>query len=136
MSMMIFRDNSLQYAVSNDYDNIERIDLFSEFLEGKVEEGDEMILMGHDIHTVFDKHELKKFNNLFSLQHGDVVDFLEEIMGMRIDMTMATFMLRTLYDTDSVSTPSSSAQVVKSGLAQTAAFTKNLLGRFGGMFTS
>lgn len=32
-SMMIFRDNALYYAVSNDYDNVERIDLFSEFLE-------------------------------------------------------------------------------------------------------
>lgn len=36
MSMMIFRDHSLQYAVSNDYDNPERIDLFSEFLEGRM----------------------------------------------------------------------------------------------------
>lgn len=59
--------------------------------------GDEMILLGYDIHTVFDKQELKKFDNLFSLQHGDVVDFLEEIMSMRIDMSLATFILRTTY---------------------------------------
>lgn len=56
-----------------------------------------MILLGHDIHTVFDKHELKKFNNLFSLQHGDVVDFLEEIMSMRIDISVATFLLKSVF---------------------------------------
>jgi hypothetical protein len=32
-SMVIIRDSALYYAVSNDYDNVERIDLFSEFLE-------------------------------------------------------------------------------------------------------
>jgi hypothetical protein len=100
-SMMIFRDSTLYYAVSNDYDNIERIDLFSEFLEGEMTAGDEMVLLGYDIHTVFDKKELKKFDNLFSLQNGDVVDFLEEIMSMRIDMTLATFILRTVFSRSS-----------------------------------
>jgi hypothetical protein len=95
-SMMIFRENSLYYAVSNEYDSVERIDLFSEFLEGEIESGDEMIILWYDIHTVFDKHELKKFNNLFSLQGNDVVDFLEEIMTMRIDISLLTFLLRTV----------------------------------------
>ncbi len=95
-SMMIFRDNALYYAVSNDYDNPESIDLFSEFVEGEVLPGDEMILVGYDIHTVFDKKELKKFNELYSLQNGNVMDFLEEIIGMRIDMSLATYMIRTV----------------------------------------
>jgi hypothetical protein len=51
--------------------------------------------MGYDLHTVFDKHELKKFNDVFSLQNTDTVQFLEEIMSMRMDISLVSFLLKS-----------------------------------------
>lgn len=68
VSLMIFRENKLFYAINNDYQPSGKIDFFSEFVEGEINEEDEILTIGNDIYTVFDKKEIKRFNDVFISQ--------------------------------------------------------------------
>ncbi len=109
-SVLIFRENWLYYSVNNDYGLQGKIDLFSEFIEGEVQNEDKIIAIGNDIHVVFDKKEIKKFNEIFVQGGHDTMDFLEETLSMRIDQKEIGFMAQDTvwWIAESMSKPTSS----------------------------
>lgn len=93
-SILIFRDWGLYYSVNNEYGQQGKIDLFSEFIEGEIQNGDNVLALGNDIHVVFDKKEIKKFNEIFIQGGHETMDFLEETLSMRIDQKEISFLIQ------------------------------------------
>ncbi len=101
VSIMIFRDKKLLYAVNNEYKATWKIDFFSEFVEWEIQTEDEIILIGNNVYTVFDKREIKRFNEVFMAQDEDICEFLEEIISMRIEKKEIALIINTTYDVSS-----------------------------------
>lgn len=108
-SILIFREGGLYYSVNNEYGQQWKIDLFSEFIEWEIQNGDNIIALGNDIHVVFDKKEVKKFNEIFIQGGHETMDFLEETLSMRIDQKEISFLIQD--NVDGMKAPASSRRM-------------------------
>ena len=85
VSVMIFRNNKLYYSLSNTTNMKGKIDLFSDFVEGDVENTDELIYVGIKISDVLDTNDFKDMEQALKSESMNLANFLQDILHARID---------------------------------------------------
>jgi hypothetical protein len=102
-TLMIMRDHKVLYTLVNSVDLRAKIDLFSDFIEGALERGDQIIYVGTKISDVMDQHDRKEMEHLLSSEEHEegAMAFLEELLTTRIEKESIGFII-----TYTVKTPS------------------------------
>ncbi|GHW02841.1 hypothetical protein AGMMS50249_6270 [candidate division SR1 bacterium] len=117
-TLMILRDSKVLYTLTNSVDSRSKIDLFSDFIEGSVEQGDQIFYLGTKISDVMDAHDTKEMERLLG-DEGDtdsIISFLEDILTTRIDKTDLGFILSYALSSDILRNIGRGASRVRSGL--------------------
>lgn len=89
-TLMIFRNNRVFYSLHNSLDNKSKIDLFSDFVEGDLEIGDQIIYTWTKISDVLDDNDLTELEDILDTETS-IVAFLEEILSARMDIHTVSF---------------------------------------------
>jgi hypothetical protein len=84
-TVMILRDHKIYYTLHNSSKVRGKIDLFSEFIEGDLESGDEIIYVGTKISDVLDNYDIKDVEQVLRSDDGKVLDFMDELLSSRIE---------------------------------------------------
>lgn len=86
VTLMIMRDQRTLYSLTNSVDVRAKIDLFSDFIEGELEGGDQILYIGTKISDVMDQHDRKEMEHIIGQEEDQqgVVDFLAELLSTRI----------------------------------------------------
>ncbi|MBS8122254.1 hypothetical protein, partial [Candidatus Vampirococcus lugosii] len=63
ISTVIFRDGKVNYMVDNDLEGNEKINIFSEFIEGELEDGDKILTVACKVSDIVEKSELQELLN-------------------------------------------------------------------------
>ena len=85
VSVMIFRNNKLYYSLTNTTNARGKIDLFSDFVEGDVENTDEVIYVGTKISDVLDTNDFKDMEQALKSESMHLANFLQDVLHARID---------------------------------------------------
>jgi hypothetical protein len=85
VSVMIFRNDKLYYSLSNTTNMKGKIDLFSDFVEGDVENTDELIYVGTKISDVLDTNDFKDMEQALKSESMHLANFLQDVLHARID---------------------------------------------------
>ncbi|MDR0370034.1 MAG: hypothetical protein LBH96_06135 [Candidatus Peribacteria bacterium] len=64
VTLMILRDDKVLYTLSNSVDTRSKIDLFSDFIEGALERGDQIMYIGTKLADVMDQHDRKEMEEI------------------------------------------------------------------------
>ena len=85
VSMVIFRDKKLYYAMTNTARRQSKIDLFSDFIEGDLESHDQLLLVGVNTQDLLDENDIRDVNQVLASESKDVLSFIEELVLTRVD---------------------------------------------------
>lgn len=98
VSMMILRDGKALYSISNSVDNKSKIDLCSDFIEGRLERDDQIIYVGLKFADVMDQHDRKEMENLLAEEESAdwVLSFIEELLLTRVEKRSIWFVISYL----------------------------------------
>lgn len=88
VSTVIFRDNKVNYIVDNDMDWVEKIDVFSEFIEWELEHSDKILCIGSKISDIMDKSDLQ-----------DIIDWDVDNVDVVFDKFFETIKIRVPNET-------------------------------------
>lgn len=97
-SLLIFRNDKLVYSVSN-APTVWKIDVFSELIEGDLEEDDQVIVFWNDVQIYFDQDDLTKMTDMARTEDIHFVDQLLEIIWVRVDEKKLWFYQDVQYTT-------------------------------------
>jgi len=84
-TIVIFRDHKLYYTLHNGVNAQGKIDLFSDFVEGDVEAGDEILYVWTKISDVIDQHDFKEVESILKSEEVSLIDFIHEVVTSRLD---------------------------------------------------
>lgn len=93
-SLVIFRDGKLYFSFDNESEN-NKIDLFSEFIEGDLHDGDQMVLVGTNLWDIVDEQDLENINELILLEDKWTIDVFEELLTARVTTDFIKFIQST-----------------------------------------
>ena len=95
VSMMILRDQKTTYSVQNNIDTKSKIDLFSDFIEWKLERDDQILYIGLKFADVMDSHDLKEMEGILAEEQSSesVLSFVEEIFLTRVEKKSIWFII-------------------------------------------
>ena len=62
-----------------------KIDLFSEFIEGDLESGDEIVYIGTKISDVLDPYDIKELEDVIKSEPEQSVQFINELLCARLE---------------------------------------------------
>lgn len=96
VSIMIFRNEKLYYSLTNSVNEKEKIDLFSDFVEGDVENHDQLIYVGTKISDVFDTNDFKEMANVLKSEDTHLINFFQELLNARLDKKAFGFIFHYL----------------------------------------
>ena len=68
VNIMIFRNQKMYYNLDNGAKIRGKIDLFSEFIEGDLESGDEIVYIGTKISDVLDPYDIKELEEVIKTE--------------------------------------------------------------------
>ena len=85
MSVMIFRNEKLYYSLTNSLNDKGKIDLFSDFVEGDVDNQDQILYVGTKISDVFDHSDFKEMENVLRSEDTHLINFFQELLNARLD---------------------------------------------------
>lgn len=85
VSVMIFRNDKLYYSLTNTTNARGKIDLFSDFVEGDIENTDEIIYVGTKISDVLDTNDFKDMEQALKSESIHLANFLQDVLHARID---------------------------------------------------
>jgi len=85
VTIVIFREHKLYYTLHNGVNAQGKIDLFSDFVEGDVEAGDEILYVGTKISDVIDQHDFKEVESILKSEEVSLIDFIHEVVTSRLD---------------------------------------------------
>lgn len=85
MTVVIFRDHILYYTLHNGVNAQGKIDLFSDFVEGDIEAGDEILYVGTKISDVIDQQDFKEVESMLKSEEVSLIDFIHEVVTNRLD---------------------------------------------------
>gem|GEM_PF-204889 len=85
VNVMIFRNQKMYYNLDNGAKVRGKIDLFSEFIEGDLESGDEIIYIGTKISDVLDPYDIKELEEVIKREPQHCVAFINEILCARLE---------------------------------------------------
>ncbi len=91
VSVMIFRDEKLYYSLSNSLNDKGKIDLFSDFVEGDVENQDQLLYVGTKISDVFDTSDFKEMEGVLRSEDTHLINFFQELLHARLDKKVYGF---------------------------------------------
>ena len=80
-SLIIFRNEKLESVIVNEIDLEDKIDIFSEIIEGELENNDKIIQVACNIYNYLTDSEIKEIINTDS----DIITTLEEILTTRVE---------------------------------------------------
>jgi hypothetical protein len=95
VTLMIMRDEKVLYTLSNSVDTRSKIDLFSDFIEGALERGDQIMYIGTKISDVMDQHDRKEMEEILANEENQegAMYFLEDLLTTRIDKEAIGFIV-------------------------------------------
>jgi hypothetical protein len=79
------RDKKLNYTLTNGMDKKTKIDLFSDFVEGDIERGDEIIFVGMPIENILDSNDIEELNEVLESENNNTLSIIEEMLTARAD---------------------------------------------------
>ncbi len=85
VNVMIFRNQKMYYNLDNWAKLRGKIDLFSEFIEGDLESGDEIVYIGTKISDVLDPYDIKELEDVIKSEPEQSVQFINEILCARLE---------------------------------------------------
>ena len=85
VSVMIFRKNKLYYSLSNSTNARGKIDLFSDFVEGDLENNDQILYVGTKIADVLDTNDFQEMEQVLASETVHVASFMQDLLHARID---------------------------------------------------
>lgn len=85
VTIVIFRDHKLYYTLHNGVNAQGKIDLFSDFVEGDVDAGDEILYVWTKISDVIDQHDFKEVESILKSEEVSLIDFIHEVVTSRLD---------------------------------------------------
>jgi hypothetical protein len=83
-TVIILRDHKVYYTLHNATKTRGKIDLFSEFIEGDLESGDEVVYVGTKISDVLDNYDIKDLEQVLRSEEK-VLDFMDELLSSRVE---------------------------------------------------
>lgn len=90
VTIMILRNGKLYYSLHNSFDTAEKIDLFSDFIEGDLENHDEILYVGTKVEDALDDNDLDTIQVAIQ-QERSILETLEAILTKRMDKKHITF---------------------------------------------
>lgn len=113
VSVMIFRNDKLYYSLSNTTNMKGKIDLFSDFVEGDVENTDELLYVGIKISDVLDTNDFKDMEQALKSESMNLANFLQDVLHARIDKKAFSFIFHYAVTGASVKKAAEHTQVMK-----------------------
>lgn len=92
-TIMIFRDKKLYYQLHNSIDKRAKIDLFSDFIEGDLQKGDEVLYAWVRIGDIIDNSDIKEMETIMETQETPIIEFMQQILTSRVDKEYIGFLL-------------------------------------------
>jgi len=96
VSVMIFRDEKLYYSLTNSLNDKGKIDLFSDFVEGDLENHDQTLYVGTKVSDVFDTNDFKEMESVLKSEDTHLINFFQEILNARLDKKSFGFIFHYL----------------------------------------
>lgn len=94
VSIMIFRNNRLYYSLHNSVETQDtKIDLFSDFVEGDLENHDEIVYVGTKVEDVIDDNDIDAIQQTFLDDNAILLNTIEKILTSRMDKKNITFLV-------------------------------------------
>jgi len=115
-SIIIFRGNKLNSIVPNEIDENWNIDLFSEIIEGKIENWDQVIFVGADITNYLKKEDLAEALNVAFSSWESFVDVLKEMLEANVDLQKIGFIFYFEFSFPLVSSGTAPSKINVKGL--------------------
>lgn len=94
-TLMIMREEKVLYTLANGVDERAKIDIFSDFIEGALERGDQILYVGTKIADIIDQYDRKEMERLLGQEESAeaMMNFLEEILTTRIEKEEIGFII-------------------------------------------
>jgi hypothetical protein len=96
VSVMIFRNTKLYYSLHNTTASEGKIDIFSDFIEGDVENHDEIVYVGTKITDVFDDVDVKSLQDVLKEAEPNLLAAIDTLLQSRIDTEHVGFLAHHL----------------------------------------
>ncbi|USN55442.1 MAG: hypothetical protein H6765_02330 [Candidatus Peribacteria bacterium] len=80
VSVLIFRDHKLNYSLANYTQETGKIDLFTEFVEGDVNEDDEIVTIGIPVDTYLDRDDYAAVVQMSRTTDASLIESLIEVL--------------------------------------------------------
>jgi hypothetical protein len=119
VSFMILRQGKIYYSLFNETSKRVKISLFSDFVEGDLVDGDQVIVVGSDIGDIVDDNDLADLSDIVGSTDDTFLDLLIQTIKQRAGAGTTAFESHTMIKSDHKSyTPTvQSAQKIKSKLS-------------------
>ncbi|MCX6822970.1 MAG: hypothetical protein NTX91_03140 [candidate division SR1 bacterium] len=101
------------YSLSNTTNMKGKIDLFSDFVEGDVENTDELLYVGIKISDVLDTNDFKDMEQALKSESMNLANFLQDVLHARIDKKAFSFIFHYAVTGASVKKAAEHTQVMK-----------------------
>lgn len=98
VSIVIFRNNKLNYIVDNEVENVNKIDIFSEIVEWDLETQDEILVAWINISEIFDKKDIEEALIISESEGREFMDVFEELATIRVAKEDIAFLLLSHID--------------------------------------
>ncbi len=93
VSMIIFRDEHTYYKVYNDIETNWVIDVFSDFIDGELEYGDQIFVVSTNYKNILTKSDLKELESVLWEKPQEIIEILYQIFISKIDKEKIWFLM-------------------------------------------
>jgi len=84
-SILIFRDWKMYYQLHNWVNKKTKIDLFSDFIEWNIENGDEILYVWTKVTDAFDQWDIKELESVIEQEETSFIEVFEKILQSRVE---------------------------------------------------
>ncbi|HOG15388.1 MAG TPA: hypothetical protein PK674_02265 [Candidatus Absconditabacterales bacterium] len=85
ISFIMFRNKRLNYQLHNGFNKKSKIDIFSDFIEGDIQTGDELLYIGTKLSDVLDQSDINEMENILSAPETSFIEFIEKLVTARVE---------------------------------------------------
>ena len=128
VTLMILRDEKVLYTLSNSVDTRSKIDLFSDFIEGALENDDQIMYIGTKLSDVMDQHDRKEMEEILVNEPNQegAMYFLEDLLTTRIEKESIGFIVNYAITTPAITMRRRSRGKKNAVILNTAAYLEDL----------
>ena len=84
-SLLIYRKQKLVHHIINHYSNTQKISLFSELVDGAIQNNDRIIILAGDISITMDESDLNHVGSLLTTDYN-FADIMQDTIASRVDL--------------------------------------------------